>query len=299
MKILIFIVIIILPLLGNSQELRIFNINPISFDSLQKGAFIPLTDMNLWNEDTWPLAETFYENHDIKSDKIQTLSQKDREEFLNLIQIKESDSIFIYNMLLDSVFTFQVDKTDLIRKQNAYFGIDIAFKIIDLDFESMGYFYWNSFVSIGSSNPFQTGNVHQIVWQEVDKSEFPMGIKVPINENWENNYSAGETYLFATKDLEYLIQDLEILKGMPEGRHLIVRNKKTKEIVLNKAYMDTESTGLSQLISEFENNQWTGEIFKNKHPMIYGFLWISFGCPSIDFIGNDEPSVIIYCDNRH
>ncbi|WP_107038687.1 hypothetical protein [Brumimicrobium mesophilum] len=299
MKKLFFILTFILPLLGSSQELRLFNIQLFSFDSVQKGAFIPLTDMNLWNEETWPFAEVFYEKNELKKDEIQTLPQNIKSDFLNFVKIKETDSIFIYNMLLDTVFKFQVDKTELIRKQNPYFGEVVALKILDLDLESMGTFYWNSFVFIGSSNPFQTGNIHQIKWQKVHKSEFPSGIEIPINKNWEDTYSPGETYKYLTNEHEYLIQNLEVLKGMTEGRHLIIRHKETKEIVHNSAFMYTEGTDLSPLFSESENNQWTGKIFKNKPTILYGFLWLSFGCPSIDFIGNKEPSLIIYCDNRH
>lgn len=45
--------------------------------------------------------------------------------------------------------------------------------------------------------------------------------------------------------------------------------------------------------------QWTGEIFKDRPPVIFGFLFHSSGCPSIDFIEQSENSVRINCDNRH
>ena len=88
-----------------------------------------------------------------------------------------------------------------------------------------------------------------------------------------------------------------------QHRYLIVLDSKTERIVYEGIFLDTESTYLAELsfqnkISEYEY-QWTGEIFKNKPSVIFGFLGYSFGCPSIEFLDKTEPPIVISCDNRH
>ncbi|MFI8605669.1 hypothetical protein ACIGCP_14490 [Cellulophaga baltica] len=48
-----------------------------------------------------------------------------------------------------------------------------------------------------------------------------------------------------------------------------------------------------------ENLQYVGRLFKNRPPVVFGFTFKSFGCPSINFIDKNELPIFILCDNRH
>ncbi len=202
-------------------------------------------------------------------------------------------------MFLDSMFIFPVEGSVLIEKPNTYFGTEIGFKVSSLPLNTMGYFARNTFVHIGKSNPFKTGGVHPIKWIEVDSTLFPNNIKSTNHNDWINSLSRGKVFKFKTDDYTYLIQTLKYSDNRPAGRHLLVFQDHTETMVFNHVYMNTESAGISPILTQYENNQWTGQVFKDKPPILYGFLDISFGCPLIDFIGGNEPSMEILCNNRH
>lgn len=284
MKCIIFILFfVLLPLISTSQELRIFTFYPIEYDSLQKGAFISLSDENIWTEETMETRSAIYKNESEIDDESQELSGNRRTAFLKDVRINDSESIFIYNMFLDSIFTFQVNEITLIEKPNTYSGTDIGFKITELELELMGAFYWNTFVFIGNDNQFQTGEIHPMTWNKVAQSNFPKDIQASNHEEWYDSSIDGETFSFITDELTFLVQNLSS-KGGIEGRHLIVSENQSKEIVFNEAIINREGPAISSLIAEYENNQWTGKIFKDKPTMIYGFEWVSFSCQNIDFI---------------
>ncbi len=46
-------------------------------------------------------------------------------------------------------------------------------------------------------------------------------------------------------------------------------------------------------------NQWTGKLFKDYPPVLFGFVWQSFGCDNIDIIQLPLTTIPILCDNRH
>ena len=50
--------------------------------------------------------------------------------------------------------------------------------------------------------------------------------------------------------------------------------------------------------NEYNNRVWTGEIFKNKPPIIFGLVGAQYRCPTIDFISETEPPIRISCDSR-
>ena len=288
-----------MPFLAISQNLRLFYLSPINYDFTSEGAFISLTDERIWTDENIEMANNDIYWNEKGNNEEQILKGIKRSDFLNAVQINESNSIFIFNMLLDTVLIYKIKETHLIERPNTYSGIEVGFKITNINLDLMGEYYWNTFVYIGNSNPFQTGKVYPIRWKQVDSTLFPNNIKSTNHKEWYDSFSRGKVFQFKTNDYTYLIQNLESSTDRPEGRHIIVFQDNTDTLVFNQIYMDTESTGLSPLITENENIQWTGQIFKDKPAVIYGFLWISFGCPWIDFIGGKEPSIYILCDNRH
>lgn len=202
-------------------------------------------------------------------------------------------------MLLDTIFVYKTKQIPLIEKANTHSGIEIGFKITNINLDLMGEYYRNTFVYIGNSNPFQTRNVHPIQWRQVDSTLFPSNIKSTNHKPWFDSYSRREVFQFSTDSLTYLIQNLTSSKETLQARHLIIKESISDSVLFNMVYNDDEGTGLSPLFNVKENIQWTGQIFKDKPSIVYGFLLVSFGCPWIDFVGVKESSIRILCDNRH
>ena len=88
-------------------------------------------------------------------------------------------------------------------------------------------------------------------------------------------------------------------------RDLIVLVDK-KKIFFKKTFKlnfeGREFTSLSGIQTEQEdrrNSQWTGTLFKNKPPVIFGFTSESFGCSVITLMEKAGGEIPINCDNRH
>jgi len=50
---------------------------------------------------------------------------------------------------------------------------------------------------------------------------------------------------------------------------------------------------------EKDYHQFTGKIFKDKPPVIFGFMYVSFGCPGVHVLDKKIKRIRILCDNRH
>ncbi|OOV49996.1 hypothetical protein B1J94_03585 [Leptospira kirschneri serovar Grippotyphosa] len=44
--------------------------------------------------------------------------------------------------------------------------------------------------------------------------------------------------------------------------------------------------------------QWTGKMFKNRPPVIFGFFYEDYKCEVIDFLKLPKSGILISCDNR-
>ena len=142
---------------GFGQSLKLFYLNSFEIDSVQKVGFITLSDENNWSGGQTVISAEYYKGEA----RYHELTPSNRALFLSSIGVSKSDRIFVYNMSLDSVFTYNVEKTPLKARQGIYSDFDyyVGFEIKDIELEIMGEYYWNTFVSIGKTCPFQTGHV--------------------------------------------------------------------------------------------------------------------------------------------
>ncbi len=271
------------------------------------------------------LSETYFENNcndnsdtnknliltesDLIKDTVR-LNQNQRMKLLNKLRLSESDKVFVYLMKNDSVLSFNIKALPAIACMNVYgpydnyqnqeddyeFGFDLGKNITDSD----------NFVFIGKENPFQTGKLKPIVWEEVGYHDFPKKFNINIIDNrrisWFEGIEPGQSYKFSANNLNYYIQNLEKDEKL-EHRYMIVIDSRTSDIIYENVLIDSESTNLIPLNIENSKqeyyNQWTGKLFKNKPIVIFGFLGHNFGCPSITVLDKTEPTIPILCDNRH
>ena len=86
--------------------------------------------------------------------------------------------------------------------------------------------------------------------------------------------------------------------------HLVIVETATKKLITEAIFTEGESTSRATLsfansVNENAPEQWTGNLFKNKPPVFFGFTYESFGCTNINFIENPSNSIYLHCDNRH
>ncbi|MBW9232354.1 hypothetical protein JQK62_08315 [Leptospira santarosai] len=259
------------------------------------------------------------------------LGRKYRTRFLSKTKISENDTVFIYDYSTETIATFPVKNLNAVAclspymsdmddappysQQDYMIGFEIEKKLLK-NFKNKSFEYENSLIYIGKQNPFQKGRIKSILWKNIDPkklSTFKIKVKYATKLS---GYSFGKAYQFDSAPLRYYLQDLfkyddpdrpAFERDKPKCRRLLVINTKTKEIIVEKFYCATsERAALTPLkvvgnVDKYwyERYQWTGEIFKDRPPVIFGFLYVGVGCPSIDFLEQSESYVLINCDNRH
>ena len=163
-----------------------------------------------------------------------------------------------------------------------------------------------NFTFVGKENPFQTGQLKPMLWEQISNTDFPKKFSPDIildrRKEWLEGYQAATSFKYSYDHLDYYIQDLQ--NGEQQAhRYMIVINSKTKEIIYEQVHIDSESTHLNPLNTttnqEQYQSQWTGQLFKNKPMVMFGFIGFGFGCPSITVLDSTESVISILCDNRH
>ncbi len=238
------------------------------------------------------------------------LKDKNKHALLRNTGISNEDTLFLYNLDEDSICKFAVAEIRGFARLNGYAQKDDPY-LSDYDYEvgfdvGMGYeLEGETFAFIGSQSPFQTGRVQPILWEVVDSLllvEVLSQSFVPstIREKFRNTENL-KVFSFSYAHFEYYML-ANMRSSTPYAYHLIVIDNNESKVVFNHIFEGSESKHTLPLGTaenkELDIHQWTGAIFKDKPPIIYGFLGYSFGCPIIRFAGNDPP-ILILCDNRH
>ncbi|MDP4663502.1 MAG: hypothetical protein NWS74_07545 [Salibacteraceae bacterium] len=234
------------------------------------------------------------------------LKSEYRKRFMSQLKIAESDSVFVYFQQQDSVAAFAVSDWSLMAMINMYYSnydgpVTFYDYVIGFDFSTIQN---GDFVVIGTQNPFQTGKLKPVLWQETQTDQFPANTKLEPEYHNVQPMEVGKTYVSTSDNYTYYVQAL-IHEGRFIGRKLAVVHTFRKDIVLDYFLMDGESASSAPLngiqtdssISEFY--QFAGELFIGKPPVIYGFQFESFGCPAIYFLNQNSRPIQTLCDNRH
>lgn len=231
--------------------------------------------------------------------------------FLKALNISKKDTAYIYSIYLDSVFKYPIRHLDVIAQLSTHKEYDEVMDEDDYEFGfNLGQKYngdLETFVYIGQQNPFQTGKLKSISWKPMDASDFPsklLDIDM-IHESRKSGFEnviPKEAYKYTDNKTDYYIQNLEV-NGRINSRHLVIIDSNTNKVLFNDIYVENDDEFLNALNienEEFEGDQqWTGELFKDKPAIVHGILRASFGCECIRFINEMEPPIWILCDNRH
>jgi len=310
------------PVLASSKNQEPLDIFYISEADWAKGgeqvAFISLSDIHEFSEhpDSLPIPDISELSYD--SIQYMELTGIYRKRFLEGSGVFENDKVFLYNYETGKEKSFPVKQLTVAACINIYvsendmpfepyyyefgFGIDTA--LVRAFADADGYFE-NVLVFVGKESPFTGEPLEPIEWMQVDLKQFPQ-----VKENAEvakelKGFRPNETHVATIGSLDYYVQDglQTIFDYESTSRHVVVLNNKTQEVVFERAYAHSEGISVAPLNlanAEYSGRyQWTGKLFKDRSPVVFGFYWSSFGCEPICFMGGEQKEFYVNCDNRH
>lgn len=295
------------------QRKESINLFTLTYRDSTDVAFVSLSDIYPLNDtasDT--LALPNIEKMGKSASKYFTLDKKYRNHFLSKTNISETDSVFVYDYAKNKLASFVVKNLKVAAWINGYSSEEdwpypryyymIGFEISKKYLNGFSEYYADAIVYTGKENLFAKEQLKPIIWKKITQKEYPS--KSMKNEDLTllKNTTTGNTYLYKTESYQYFLQEYLYSNKIIYARRLLVSNSKTKEIIIEKLYSQSEGTSPAPL--NYENgdneiNQWTGKLFKNKPPVVFGFKYESFGCPAISIIDKSNEDIYIQCDNRH
>jgi hypothetical protein len=315
-----------------SQDINLYRLWDLEYNIKRKVGFITLSEDYPLSDHIDSLAIPDLSDWETEKMEYFKLSSKYRKRFIERTKISETDTVFVYDYSTDVLRAFPVKTLNVVAYLNVYMSVDncpcnqydyyIGFEIGKDKLIGFGESYGHVLVNIGKENPFFRGQMKAIVWKRISSNDFPLEkangtIIAELRSN--AGLTKGLTFLYEFENFNYFIQSwtdaqyngashkmYEISK-----RHLLVVDKKSGEVVVEKLFENREGSLPTPLNFgiEFEHNveddyttfreQWTGKLFKNKPPVVFGFEWLSFSCPGITFLSKTEGEIGIRCDNRH
>ena len=290
------------------SDLDIYNVNSI-FGEKDTIALISLSDKYQLSNHKDSLAIPDVKKLGEKEAQYLVLNSVYRNRMLSKMKISEKDSVYVYDYATNNSNAFSVKSLNAVAVINVY-GADwpysqddymIGFGLDPKLLKGFDSYYLNTLVCIGSKNPFAMKQLKAIKWKEIAIAKVPT---VTVNSEFNNLIkmaSKKKAYSYKSNGFEYFLQDY-IKEEAVLLRRLIVKEEKTNKIVCDKYYRESEGGSLAELNDNSEDrggSQWTGKLFKNKPEVVFGFEYVSFGCPGISFLDKNEPDVFLNCDNRH
>jgi hypothetical protein len=322
----ILVLSLFLNLNARAQDTPLYQVSLYNDGTDMLATFISLSDNHPLSDHPDSLAIPNLESEDRNEVKVIKLDEVYRKRLLSGMGISESDQVFIYDYEVDKEISFNVKDLEVAAVLNNYatdddwpysqYDYQFGFRPTEMQLDKLGLFYTKTFVAIGQKSPFVAGKLKPIKWKNTGAEEFfefwgndilAMDSLIFMRiDDIEAGYTctSEDVYSFKTKEYIYYLMNYKTPAG-PVGHYLLVMKKRTNEILYEQVYMESESTALTLLnsIETEEDNvlyeQWTGEVFKNKPPVVFGFEYYSFGCPVISFLNKSEPDIYINCDNRH
>lgn len=296
--------------LSKIKQNTLFNIYPFHAYHIEKErykGFIPLAELYPFNTAGDVIRKEYLGDTDRKRHHI---TENYRKMFLFKSGIKETDKVYIYNYLKNIILTYKVKDLDIVAEPSPYgnrkpvveddyqIGFSLRGKISEKDTKN----YYNSYVYVGTANPFIKGGLKPIIWEKTEVKNFP---KESIYFNRLKKTSEKDSikvFKFTHNNYKYFLQ-VSRHKGRINQNPLITVTL-NNNIVLETGMGGGEGSYPTPLSFKDDKKnqyfeQWTGKLFKNKPAVIFGLTSHSFGCENIEFLNKKEKRVYILCDNRH
>jgi hypothetical protein len=293
-----------------ANEIDLFWLRDLEENSNIKVGFVSLSDLHFLSDHPDSLAIPERENADASGHEYFKLPPKYRKRFLTKTKISETDSVYVYDYSKDVLLSFPVKNLNIVAYLSIYDDAEdcpcdqhaymIGFELPKKNLKGLGANYHYVLVYVGKESPFARGQMKPVVFAKISSADFPSH-KSNRTYSFQNNKKGG-AYSFVSGNFQFFIQDY--FRGNEEyvdKRYLIVVDKRNGNVILERLFRDTEGTSIAPLSHKKlgSSDQWTGKLFKNKPEVVFGFEWVSFGCPNIIFLDEKKPDIYINCDNRH
>lgn len=294
---------------SRKESINLFTIIPKDSSDV---AFVSLSDIYPVNDEKDTLALPNIEKIGKKNAAYFTFDKNYRKRFLAKTNITETDSVFIIDYAKNKHISFAVKNLKTAAMLNGYsseedwpyqqYDFMIGFEISKQSLNGFSEYYRDALLYVGKENPFSKEPLKAIAWKKIAQKDYPSKAIKNQDRKLLKGKIAGNTYSYKTESYHYFLQDYLESNKTIYGRRLLVVDSKTKNVVIEKLYTQSESTSPAPLnYDEGEDaiNQWTGKLFKNKPQVIFGFEYFSFGCPNISIIDKSNEEIFLQCDNRH
>lgn len=244
------------------------------------------------------------------------LTGKFRKRFLGGTGISESDKLFVFDYATGKSLSFPVSKLRVSAVINIYeIGMDMP---IPQDSYMIGFeidrsllagfsdgYYRHTLVAVGKENPFANRKLAPVPWKKAAAGTFPQSKAGAAVTRELKGFTARKTYMAEWDTLQFFLRELTSKQSgyARSARHILVTGKASGKVQLEYSLVDDEGTGMAPLNLVEKDHpdtlQWTGQLFKNRNPVLFGLAYYSFSCESIDFIGNSRFTIRTKCDSRH
>lgn len=225
-----------------------------------------------------------------------------RQKLLKGTKVSENDTLYLFNYKDNLLEKFPIKNLKAVANLNLYTseGDDISDYYYMIGFELNGKVSREesmkktnySLAYFGKENPFAGEKLSPVEWEKSSAKELHVKIASKLK--------LGKTYKYKVGQIECYLQDLMLENEIRERKLVAVKNRK---VILEKTYTKGEGAEFAPLnfVESTENTdyQWSGNLFKGKPPVIFGFVSESFGCSAITFLDNSYPDLYTDCDNRH
>ncbi len=276
-------------------------------------AFISLSDIHRLSYSDHPdsLSLPPLENKEIEPSKYIVLSGKYRNRLLKRTGLSEEDSVFVYDYSINKLMSCAIKNLRAAAWINDYASdrdwpfsesdYMFGFEVMKKDLKGFKDTYYEVLVAVSRENPFTGQQLIPIKWNRIKAKDFPA---IELKDEYKKyipNLTKFNMYSYKTDSLIFCVQDYDGIKRSGSFRRLLAVQEGTHQLIREMIFTESEGTSLSELNGLFENDdiQWMGNLFKNTPPIVLGFEWVSFGCPSISIIDTTNRDIFINCDNRH
>jgi len=305
--------LLILTCSSYAQELALYRLSVREKNNQEKVGFASFSDNHPLSDHPDSLAIPDLTDTEIGDAAYFTLDPEYRKRFLHQLHFSETDSVFVYNYAADRLRSFTVKDLDVAASLSLYTDTEswpysqydymIGLEISSSYLKGFGEYFSETLVYVGKENPFVRGKLKPVRWKKMKSGEVPSEPSVFVDTSQQGEYTTGDACKYEAEGYRYIVRDL-LRDNQVAARRLVVTDLKTNETVCEKIYYVDEGSSLTPLNFikpdyNKEINQWTGNLFKNKPPVIFGFQYHSFGCPGIAFLKQSEKEIYINCDNRH
>lgn len=287
------------------QDFRLFVLNQSEYNK-NMVTFISLSDVAYLseNKDSIVIPDLSERSKDeAKQFEYLKLNSVSRNRFLEGANVIETDSVFIFCYSKNVLISFPVSKLNVVAclysygaewpyKQENYM---IGFEIDEKKIGGLEEHFGNTMIAIGANNPFILHQLNSINWQKIPAKNFPLQQPIPYDTRYAGKCKVAGTYYYESNGFKYFVQDMvRESDNYNSVKIVVVIDSSTNKKVFEKIYYAGESIKFAEL-----NQQWTGNLFKNKPSVLFGFELNLYGCSKITFLNPNEREITVYCDNRN